>query len=50
MSADVDIYVGLQTARQVDRQPDKDIDTQIYGDLINWGGITLCLGCGRILV
>ena len=39
-----------QTARQVDRQVDRQIHTQTYGDLVNWGEITLCLGCGRILV
>ena len=35
-----------QTARQVDRQT----DTQTYGDLINWGEITLQVCCPGILV
>ena len=35
-----------QTGRQVDRQT----DTQTYGDLINWGEITLQVCCPGILV
>ena len=37
-------------SRQLDSQTGRQTDTQTYGDLINWGEITLCLGCGRILV
>ena len=37
-------------SRQPDSQTGRQTHTQTYGDLINWGEITLCLGCGRILV
>ena len=41
-------------SRQPDSQTGRQTDTTNImiktGDLINWGEITLCLGCGRILV
>ena len=39
-----------QTGRQVDRQTGRQTDTQTYGDLINWGEITLQVCCPGILV
>ena len=37
-------------SRQPDRQVDRQTDTQTYGDLINWGEITLQVCCPGILV
>ena len=43
-------HTDSQTARQVDRQTGRQTDTQTYGDLINWGEITLQVCCPGILV